>query len=123
MALHSDQDQITVRLVDANEMTHLNETYRQKSGPTNVLSFEMDLPDQIEAHYLGDVVICLSVLEKEAKLQQKDRLHHFAHLLIHGILHLRGYDHQDEKSRTNMEALEIKLLSTLNINNPYEDHG
>ena len=120
LAIDNDPGELTVRLVDSPEMTALNETYRHKKGPTNVLSFECNAPDSLQINALGDVVICLPVIIEEATCQQKNVDHHFAHILIHGILHLKGFDHQNEQERAQMEALEIKLLKTFNILNPYE---
>ncbi len=115
-----DQDtEIVVRIVDEQESAELNEQYRHKSGPTNILSFPVDLPEGIELDLLGDLVICAPVLEKEALEQGKLLAHHWAHIIVHGVLHLLGYDHIDETQAELMENKEIVILNKLQINNPY----
>ena len=117
-----DQDtEIVVRIVDELESAELNEQYRHKSGPTNILSFPADLPEGIELNLLGDLVICAPVLEKEALEQNKLLAHHWAHIIVHGVLHLLGYDHIDETEAELMEEKEIAILNKLNINNPYSE--
>ncbi|MBN1684096.1 MAG: rRNA maturation RNase YbeY [Gammaproteobacteria bacterium] len=101
---------IGVRIVDEPEMLMLNETYRKKKGPTNVLSF--DYRDLNETNIIfGDIVICAPIVEKEAKEQNKDVRKHFAHMAVHGCLHLQGFDHQTEKQTKIMEQLESQILS------------
>ena len=117
-----DQDtEIVVRIVDERESAQLNEQYRHKSGPTNILSFPVDLPEGIELDLLGDLVICAPVLEKEALEQDKLLAHHWAHIVVHGVLHLLGYDHIDEAQAELMENKEIAILNKLHINNPYSE--
>jgi len=117
-----DQDtEIVVRIVDEQESAELNEQYRHKSGPTNILSFPVDLPKGVELDLLGDLVICTPVLEKEALEQGKPLAHHWAHIIVHGVLHLLGYDHIDDADAELMENKEIAILSKLNINNPYTE--
>jgi probable rRNA maturation factor len=117
-----DQDtEIVVRIVDERESAELNEQYRHKSGPTNILSFPVDLPEGIELDLLGDLVICAPVLEKEALEQDKLLVHHWAHIVVHGVLHLLGYDHIDEAQAELMESKEIAILNKLHINNPYSE--
>jgi probable rRNA maturation factor len=117
-----EQDtEIVVRIVDEQESAELNEQYRHKSGPTNILSFPVDLPEGIELDLLGDLVICAPVLEKEALEQDKLLAHHWAHIIVHGVLHLLGYDHIDETEAELMENKEIAILNKLNINNPYSE--
>jgi probable rRNA maturation factor len=111
--------EIVVRIVGIEEMTQLNEQYRHKKGATNILSFTVEVPEGLELDLLGDLVICAPVVEKEASEQQKLLLHHWAHLLVHGVLHLLGYDHNDDKQAEVMETQEINILKKLNINNPY----
>ncbi len=113
--------EIVVRIVDEQESAELNEQYRHKSGPTNILSFPVDLPEGIELNLLGDLVICAPVLEQEARAQGKLLAHHWAHIVIHGVLHLLGYDHLDEADAELMENKEIAILNTLNIDNPYTE--
>jgi len=117
-----EQDtEIVVRIVDEQESAELNEQYRHKSGPTNILSFPVDLPEGIELDLLGDLVICAPVLEKEALEQDKLLAHHWAHIIVHGVLHLLGYDHIDDDEAELMENKEIAILNKLHINNPYTE--
>ena len=112
--------EIVVRIVDEQESAELNETYRHKQGATNILSFSVEIPEGIDLNLLGDLVICVPVLEKEARQQGKILAHHWAHIIIHGVLHLLGYDHLDDEQAEEMESKEIILLQKLNIPNPYE---
>ncbi|MGZ8175652.1 MULTISPECIES: rRNA maturation RNase YbeY [Methylobacter] len=117
-----EQDtEIVVRIVDEQESAELNEQYRHKSGPTNILSFPVDLPEGIELDLLGDLVICAPVVEKEALEQGKLLAHHWAHIIVHGVLHLLGYDHIDDDEAELMENKEIAILNKLHINNPYTE--
>ncbi|MFT5138081.1 MAG: putative rRNA maturation factor [Arenicella sp.] len=115
--------EVTIRLVDKLEMTELNQAYRGKSGATNVLSFPVELSaelvEELEMGLLGDIVICHSVVIQEAKLQHKTVNDHYAHMVTHGVLHLCGYDHEDDVGASQMEGLEIKILAANGINNPY----
>jgi probable rRNA maturation factor len=117
-----DTAEITIRLVDAEEMVELNSTYRHKKGPTNVLSFPFTLPDDIEMDIpiLGDIVICAEVVNHEATEQQKSSESHWAHMIVHGIFHLLGYDHERDEDAKVMESLEIEIMQTLGFDNPYE---
>lgn len=122
----SDQSQdseIVIRLVDDTESAELNQQYRHKQGPTNILSFPFEAPDGVEMDLLGDLVICAPLIDREAKEQNKLPEHHWAHITIHGVLHLLGYDHIEEAEAEEMESLEIKLLNMLNIANPYEQES
>lgn len=121
-ALHdyAPDTEIVVRIVDELESAALNSQYRHKQGATNILSFPADLPEELELDLLGDLVICAPVLEREAKEQRKQLKHHWAHIIIHGVLHLLGYDHLNDKDAEDMETKEIALLKTLDIPNPYE---
>lgn len=114
---------LSLRIVDAAESASLNQTYRQKSYATNVLSFGSDLPAAVLAELdeipLGDLVICGPVVAEEAALQGKTDLAHWAHMLVHGILHLNGYDHMDHNEAEIMEELEISILARLDFANPY----
>lgn len=117
--------EVVVRLVGEQESAELNEAYRQKKGPTNVLSFPFERPeglpvDALLNDTLGDLVICAPVVLSEAADQGKTPLTHWAHMVIHGCLHLQGYDHVNAKDAQVMEALEIKLLEQIGISNPYE---
>lgn len=113
--------EISVRFVDEEEGRELNSTYRQKDKATNVLSFPFECPEELkdELTLLGDIVLCVPVVLEEAKAQQKTRLAHWAHLLIHGTLHLQGYDHIETADAAIMEAREIELLQHLGFSNPY----
>jgi len=114
-----DQAEITVRIVDASESQQLNKEYRGKDKPTNVLSFPFEAPPGIEMSLLGDLVICASVVSDEAAEQGKTLQAHWAHMLIHGCLHLLGYDHIQNNEAEEMEQLEIHLLQQLGIDDPY----
>ncbi|WP_394172479.1 rRNA maturation RNase YbeY [Thalassotalea litorea] len=117
---HYQQDtELTVRIVDCDESQQLNREYRQKDKPTNVLSFPFDVPDGIEMNLLGDLIVCADVVKQEAREQNKEIQAHWAHMIIHGCLHLLGYDHIREEDANEMEALEVKLLASLMISNPY----
>jgi probable rRNA maturation factor len=107
--------EITIRIVDNDESINLNNIYRKKKYPTNVLSFLVD----DEVHLIGDIVLCAPVIEKEALEQSKKLDAHYAHLIIHGALHLYGYDHENKKDADIMEAKEIKILTKLGYKNPY----
>jgi probable rRNA maturation factor len=110
----------TIRVVTEAESQSLNEQFRGKDKPTNVLSFPSD-DDYLEYDCLGDLVICAPVVESEALLQNKTRDAHWAHMVIHGMLHLQGLDHQNDQETHEMETLEIKILSTLGYASPYND--
>jgi probable rRNA maturation factor len=112
--------EIVVRIVDESESAELNEQYRHKQGATNILSFPVEIPEGIDLNLLGDLVICAPVLEQEALQQNKILTHHWAHIIIHGALHLLGYDHLEDQQAEEMESKEIALLQKLNIPNPYQ---
>lgn len=109
-----------VRIVDEPEAKKLNKEYRHIDKATNVLSFPAELPTEIELQFLGDIVICAPVVDREAQQQGKQPSDHWAHLLVHGLLHLQGYDHQEDSEADEMESLEIEILQKLNIPNPYK---
>ncbi|MBF6649027.1 rRNA maturation RNase YbeY [Methylobacter sp. BlB1] len=111
--------EMVIRIVDEAESAQLNEQYRHKKGPTNILSFPFEVPDGIELNLLGDLVICAPVVVREASEQHKPLGHHWAHIVVHGVLHLLGYDHIDDDEAELMEGKEIEILKKLNINNPY----
>ena len=119
-ALESEESAVlTIRLVDREESRALNSGFRHQDKPTNVLSFPADLPPEIDLALLGDIVICAPLVEQEAKEQGKPALAHWAHLSIHGIFHLLGYDHQNDEQACEMEALEVACLDRLGFPNPY----
>lgn len=111
--------ELTIRLVDEAESQTLNRDYRHKDYPTNVLSFPADLPPELNIPLLGDLVICAPVVEREAREQNKPLQAHWAHMVIHGCLHLTGYDHMDDSEAEEMESLERQLLAQLGIDDPY----
>lgn len=113
------QAELTIRLVDEPESQQLNNDYRQKDKPTNVLSFPADLPDIVDLPLLGDLIICAPVVIKEAEEQQKPLQSHWAHMVVHGTLHLLGYDHIDENDANIMEAIETDVLAAMGIACPY----
>lgn len=111
--------ELTVRIVGVDEITELNERYRHKTGPTNILSFPFQAPPGVELNLLGDLVIAAPIVEKEAAEQNKTPTAHWAHMIVHGTLHLLGYDHQAPLEAEDMEAREIRILQTLGYANPY----
>ncbi|ARU87211.1 rRNA maturation RNase YbeY [Pseudomonas sp. M30-35] len=114
--------ELTIRLVDEAEGLELNHTYRQREYATNVLSFPADVPDEmLDIPLLGDLVICAPVVAREAIEQEKSLTAHWAHLVIHGCLHLLGYDHIEDAEAEEMEALERTLLAELGHPDPYAD--
>lgn len=113
------ETEITLRIVDEPESHNLNLTYRGKDKPTNVLSFPFEMPDGIDLPLLGDLVICRQVVEREAVEQQKPLEAHWAHLAIHGTLHLLGYDHLTDEEAEEMESLETHIMQSLGFDDPY----
>ena len=115
---------VTIRIVAEAEGLELNRRYRSGDTATNVLSFPSDLPPGILAELdikpLGDLVMCAPVVEREAREQGKPPAHHWAHLTVHGVLHLLDYDHQDAATAGRMEALETTILARLGISDPYD---
>ncbi len=113
--------ELCIRIVDEDESQELNNLYRHKPYPTNVLSFPSALPEEVklEKPLLGDLVICAPIIEKEAAEQHKTLEAHWAHMVIHGILHLLGYDHIVDEEAEIMETIEIALLHSLGFANPY----
>ena len=111
--------ELTIRVVDRDESAMLNERYRNKVGPTNVLSFPADIPPELDLPLLGDLVICAPLVRDEAQQQHKDLEAHWAHLVIHGVLHLLGFDHDSDEEAQEMESREVMLLSQLGITDPY----
>ena len=115
--------EISLRLVDREEMSRLNRSFRDREGPTNVLSFPADLPPELGLPLLGDIVICAPVVRSEAAAQGKDENAHWAHMTVHGTLHLLGYDHIEESDADFMETAETAILAQLDYANPYEQPG
>lgn len=123
---YKEDCEIGIACVDLEESHQLNLQYREKDKPTNVLSFPSDIPEEVlpmlDALPLGDLVICIPVVLQEALEQKKTAQNHFAHLLVHGVLHLLGYDHEtSDEDAEEMEGLEIEILAKLNIANPYQE--
>ena len=114
-----DEVEMTVRIVDETESHELNLTYRGKDRPTNVLSFPFVCPDQVELPLLGDLVICRQVVEREAEEQEKPLMAHWAHMVVHGSLHLLGYDHIEDDEAEEMESLETQIMQGLGFDDPY----
>jgi len=112
--------ELSMRVVDADEGLALNRDFRGKAYATNVLSFPADMPPRRGPRLLGDMALCAPVVAREAEEQGKPLAAHYAHLSIHGVLHLLGYDHQDEATANVMEAIEIQALAALRHANPYE---
>lgn len=110
---------LTIKIVDEEEMILLNRTYRNKEKSTNVLSFACQLPEHLRGNILGDIAICAPVVQREAKDANKSLISHWAHLVVHGILHLLGYDHENDDDATIMENLESNLLKELGFPDPY----
>ncbi len=111
---YEEDSELSIAFVDDARIQELNRQFRNKDKPTNVLSFPMD------GMMLGDIVLSSETIEREATTQGKMFEHHLTHLIIHGFLHLLGYDHMNEDSASEMEAIEIKALAQMGIDNPYE---
>ena len=122
-ASYNEDCGISLKYVSEAESGELNESYRGKSTATNVLSFPADIPEEIASQLgyrpLGDIVICPDILEAEAVVQGKTLIAHWTHLLTHGVLHLLGYEHEEEEEAEQMEALEILILKNNGFENPY----
>lgn len=116
------ENRICIKVIDNSEMLDLNSKYRNKHYTTNVLSFPCNIPKELNDNYLGDIALCAPVIKQQAIEQQKSYEAHFAHLVIHGVLHLLGYDHQQTADAKVMESMEIKLLNQLGYPNPYGEN-
>ncbi len=116
---HPDSE-LTIRIVNSDESQALNHEYRGKDKPTNVLSFPFEAPPGVQLNLLGDIVICAAIVAQEADDQNKALLAHWAHMVVHGCLHLLGYDHITNDEAEIMEAREILILDQAGFNNPYE---
>jgi probable rRNA maturation factor len=114
-----DDAEVSLYIVDDSEGQELNQQYRGKNYPTNVLSFPADLPEELDLPLLGDLVICAPVVEREALEQNKTLTAHWAHMLVHGTLHLLGFDHIDDDEAEAMEALETRILTSWGFEAPY----
>ncbi|NVD07258.1 rRNA maturation RNase YbeY [Vibrio sp. JPW-9-11-11] len=113
------QAEVTVRIVDEAESQQLNGDYRGKDKPTNVLSFPFESPPGVELDLLGDLIICRQVVEREADEQNKPLMAHWAHMVVHGSLHLLGYDHIEDDEAEEMESLETEIMQSMGFKDPY----
>lgn len=123
-ALHNQQleeAEVSLYIVDEAESQELNSQYRGKDYPTNVLSFPADIPEEVGVPLLGDLVICAPVVEREAQEQGKTLAAHWAHMLVHGSLHLLGFDHLENNEADEMEALETEIITGLGYPAPYQE--
>lgn len=111
--------ELSIRIVDIDEGRALNLQYRERDYATNVLSFPADLPPALKLPLIGDLIICAPVIASEAQAQGKQRRDHYAHMTVHGVLHLLGHDHQTDTDAEKMEALEMRILAALGIADPY----
>jgi len=119
LAGRREAGELTIRVVGVTEGAALNETYRHRSGPTNVLSFPVDDSPELDLPLLGDLVICAPLVMREAHEQHKSAMAHWAHLTVHGSLHLLGYDHEEPREAEIMEGLEAEILAALGYTDPY----
>lgn len=117
----SGDTELVIRVVDNAESASLNERFRGKAGPTNVLSFPFHAPAPVPSDLLGDLVICAPVVAREAAEQGKPEAQHWAHMVVHGVLHLLGYDHLEPGEAEQMEALERRILAGLGLPDPYAE--
>jgi probable rRNA maturation factor len=123
-ALHSQQleeAEVSLYIVDETEGQELNSQYRGKDYPTNVLSFPADIPEEVGIPLLGDLIVCAPVVEREAQEQGKTLAAHWAHMLVHGSLHLLGFDHIEDAEAEEMEALETEIITGLGYPAPYQE--
>lgn len=123
LTCHRDEGEICIRIVSPEESQELNSTYRGKDKPTNVLSFPFEVPEGVPITLLGDLIICADVVSREADEQKKALLDHWAHMVVHGCLHLIGFDHINDDEAEEMENLERKILASLDIADPYRDEN
>jgi probable rRNA maturation factor len=121
LAQHAEPAEVVIRLVDEAESRELNRSYRGKDKPTNVLSFPFEAPPEVPLPLLGDLVVCAPVVAREALEQGKSLQAHWAHMVIHGLLHLLGYDHQTDEEAQLMESRERDLLTQLHFPDPYNE--
>jgi probable rRNA maturation factor len=116
---------LSIRIVEEPEARQFNREYRNRDYATNILSFPVELPEglpvEVRQSLLGDLLICAPVVAREAREQKRPEADHWAHLTVHGILHLLGYDHEQDEAAIVMESLEIKILNKLGISDPYQD--
>ncbi|MFN3919664.1 MAG: rRNA maturation RNase YbeY [Methylohalobius sp.] len=118
-ALEGKPAEVSLAIVDEAEIAALNRRFRHREGPTNVLSFPFEAPAGVPLRFLGDVVICAPVVRREAVAQNKPETAHFAHMVVHGVLHLRGFDHLTPEQAEVMETREREILAHLGFQDPY----
>ncbi len=123
LAEQLDEGELCIRIVSQEESQDLNNAYRGKNKPTNVLSFPFEVPEGIPLQLLGDLVICADVVSQEASEQNKALFDHWAHMVVHGCLHLIGFDHINDEDAEEMESLEQKILASMDIADPYRDEN
>ena len=116
-----DSTELSIRVIDEDESADLNANYRQKQGATNILSFPYSGIQGTDINLLGDLAICAPLVRKEAAEQDKTLDAHWAHLTVHGVLHLNGFDHEEDTAAKEMETLETTILKTLGYKNPYQE--
>jgi len=117
--LQQPQGELSIRVVGRGESQAMNRNYRHKDKPTNVLSFPYEAPVQVPSHYLGDLIICAPIVTEEAAAQNKSVASHWAHMVVHGMLHLQGYDHENDQDAEIMERLERQIMGKLGYSDPY----
>ena len=123
MIVNWTEPELTIRLVTPDESQQLNAEYRGKDKPTNVLSFPFEAPPQVPIPLLGDLIVCVDVVEQEAAEQGKTTTAHWAHMIVHGCLHLLGYDHIKDDEAEIMEGLEREIMAQLGFSDPYSDEA
>lgn len=116
-----EEPELTIRIVDEAESQELNSEYRGKDKPTNVLSFPFEAPAHVPIPLLGDLIVCKQVVEREAVEQDKTLTAHWAHMIVHGCLHLLGYDHIEDEEAEEMEGIERAVMSELGFEDPYKN--
>jgi len=118
-----EDSELTIRIVGEAEIEQLNNDYRHKTGATNVLSFPFDAPPGVKLPLLGDIIICAPVVRREASEQSKSVTSHWAHMVVHGALHLLGFNHEQDDEAQEMEAMEARILADFGFANPYQPRG
>ncbi|AAO27105.1 hypothetical protein YbeY [Buchnera aphidicola str. Bp (Baizongia pistaciae)] len=119
MHVYQSNIKVLIRIVEKSEIKSLNYKFRQKNKATNILSFSYINDKMIDKNYIGDLIICSEIVTEEAKKKNVTLESHWAHITIHGILHLLGYNHDNLNNRIKMEYLETKIMASLNYKNPY----
>ncbi len=116
---HERYVEVGVRIVDESEIIELNQRFRKRAEPTNVLSFPFEDPPGTQTDVLGDVVVCAPIVSSQAQTEGKPLSAHWAHMIVHGIMHLRGYDHESPEEANAMEHMETRILESLGFPDPY----